>query len=527
MKKAAGIFLCIIMLIGVLSSGICTFANEGEAQENAEFVFENTDAFSVMLKKYNGNAENVIVPDSYEGRSVTEIGEYCFNGKKTVKSVKLPETVKVINERAFIGCKSLETVNLEKVEIIRRNAFSGVIKLNNIKLEKIKEIELDAFENCKSLDSLTMNTPEKIEKRAFFGSALYTNAVTQNKKALYIGKCLINAFTDRTKGKFKVKKGTKLIADYAFGKVKNKNRETVKSVYVPDSVEYIGTRSFNSNAIKKIRLSQNLKSLSYVSFTDEYYRDNRVLYKGCYYLGNCLMQGRKNKLKFKIRKGTSLIANGAFAKCIMTELVIPEGVRFIDKNAISGCQRLKTVSIPASILLIESGNLANNGKLFTKSCKKLKSIKVNTKNKVYSSSGGVLYNKDKTELIVYPNNKAGESFTLPESVKTVKAFAFAFANNLKGIVLNNGLETVENEAFANCKLTTVTIPESVKFIGKCAFGFNYYTNEDISGYFLIGSFVVCGRKGSAAEMYCYDTAVVTDYDDGSITVSNPITFKEV
>lgn len=70
---------------------------------------------------------------------------------------------------------------------------------------------------------------------------------------------------------------------------------------------------------------------------------------------------------------------------------------------------------------------------------------VDENNPNYSSVDGVLYNKDKTKLISVPIGIA--HITLPDTVKEIGRFAFAFCYNLKEVVLPETVTTVDSEAF--------------------------------------------------------------------------------
>ncbi len=81
----------------------------------------------------------------------------------------------------------------------------------------------------------------------------------------------------------------------------------------------------------------------------------------------------------------------------------------------------------------------------------IKSITVDENNPAFSSEDGVLFNKAKTELLCYPQNKADTTYSVPENVKTIA-----------------------NHAFGGSKLTSITIPASVTSIDTSAF---YYCDE--------------------------------------------------
>lgn len=125
----------------------------------------------------------------------------------------------------------------------------------------------------------------------------------------------------------------------------------------------------------------------------------------------------------------------------------------------------------------------------------LMSITVSEDNSAYSTQDGVLYNKDKTQIIKYPAKKEGDSFTLPSTVTKVSDYTFGKCSNLKSIlnfnqitdtnsayfcfsgcgvteiVLSDSLTSIGMYTFASSKLTKITIPDSVLSIRGDAFSF--------------------------------------------------------
>ena len=91
-------------------------------------------------------------------------------------------------------------------------------------------------------------------------------------------------------------------------------------------------------------------------------------------------------------------------------------------------------------------------------------------NKTYSSDEyGVLFNKDKTELMRCPRAFSG-SYAIPEGVMTIGYEAFIYCKGLTGITIANSVATIEYEAFSNCDgLTSVEIPGNVLSLGNSAF----------------------------------------------------------
>jgi hypothetical protein len=102
-------------------------------------------------------------------------------------------------------------------------------------------------------------------------------------------------------------------------------------------------------------------------------------------------------------------------------------------------------------------------------CTRLTTITVDTLNSTYSSVDGMLFNKDKTTLIVCPAGKTG-SYTIPNSIMSIGSSAFFYCYRLTNITILNSVTFIGNDAFNECtSLTNVMIPESVVSIGRGAF----------------------------------------------------------
>lgn len=103
--------------------------------------------------------------------SVTQIGDYAFNGCTDFSSLKLPSGVHWIGSYAFAGCKSLTSVTLPSGVIwIKSYTFYGCESLRSINLHSdLEYIGEKAFEGCKGLTSIYafMEKPCEIEETTF------------------------------------------------------------------------------------------------------------------------------------------------------------------------------------------------------------------------------------------------------------------------------------------------------------------------------------------------------------------------
>jgi hypothetical protein len=146
----------------------------------------------------------------------------------------------------------------------------------------------------------------------------------------------------------------------------------------------------------------------------------------------------------------------------ITSVTIPRGVTYIGVGAFADCTSLTSVTIPASVASIRDGAFNN--------CSSLTSITVDSQNHEYSSTEGVLFNKNRTVLIEYPSGKQERNYTIPSSVTSIGDWAFANSPSLTSLVIPSSVTSIGDGAFANCtSLTSVTIPSSVISIGWAAF----------------------------------------------------------
>ena len=122
---------------------------------------------------------------------------------------------------------------------------------------------------------------------------------------------------------------------------------------------------------------------------------------------------------------------------------------------------LTSVTIPSSVTNIGTYAFTDSTSLTT--------ITVNPDNPVYSSVGGVLFNKNRTKLIICPGGKAG-NYTLPNTVATIGDWAFYYCTNLASVTIPNNVNRIGYSAFFGCSgLTNAVIGNGVTRIGDYAF----------------------------------------------------------
>ena len=138
----------------------------------------------------------------------------------------------------------------------------------------------------------------------------------------------------------------------------------------------------------------------------------------------------------------------------LKEINILNGVKSIGDRTFSECGKLETVNISGSVKKISVYSF-----IF---CNAIKNITVDSDNEYYSSEDGVLFNKDKTELIKYPAGNDRISYSVPEGVTSIMFKAFAGSQLLENVTLPDSLEDIADYAFSECsKIESVIIPKNV------------------------------------------------------------------
>ena len=174
-----------------------------------------------------------------------------------------------------------------------------------------------------------------------------------------------------------------------------------------------------------------------------------------------------------------------FSDCNLHTLILPNSITKIDSNAIVSCTSLTSVVIPNGVKIIDGGfsycssltsiTIPNSVSVITPhafyGCTQLSNIFVSSDNNVFFSDiDGVLTNKDKTEIIIYPEGKSQQQYTIPNSVTLIGATAFRGNTSLSSVTIPSSVTVIDRYAFSDCtELKSIIIPNSVTLIGAGVF----------------------------------------------------------
>jgi hypothetical protein len=258
------------------------------------------------------------------------------------------------------------------------------------------------------------------------------------------------------------------------------------SIKIPDSVTNIGEKAFDGcSSLTSINIPKNVSKLT-CWFGAFKFSKNIVLPNHVTEIEEGLCKEFSLLESIEVPDGVEVIGNNAFEGCtVLSDINMPKNLKKIGYDSFKDCKFITSITLPKNVT--EIGDSAFYG------CLSLQSINVDEENEMFSSINGVLFNKEQTELIKFPENSPITEYTIPESVAKIADDAFdnctsiisitiptgvtvigespfTGCKSLQSIVLPNCIEAITANYFSGCNtLAAITIPESVKRIEDFAF----------------------------------------------------------
>ena len=415
-----------LMLIAMLLVSVNVFAYDFEVGGIYYNILTESEGNQVEVTFGNEEAnsyavEEIAIPEKveYEGveYAVTAIGQ-AFQGCDKILSVELPNTITTIDAMAFYNCSNLATINIPaSVQVVGKMVFAGCSKLKEVHISDLSAwCQIKVDGYSKANDGLLGNG-----SNIFLNGEMITNLAIPNDIEV-VNSCA-----------FACSPG-------------------IVSVAIGDNVAFIGSYAFaNCSNLKEITVSGDLESLGVAVFYGSEWFE--LQNDGPVYVGNILCDYKgevPTDCDLQIKDGTKSVAPQVFFNnSDLRSIYIPASVEDIGQQAFSACINLEEINVDPA-----------NGK--------------------YCSIDGVLFDKLSKQLIIYPAQKHGENYQVPEWVTDIYLQAFGYVRDLRSVSMGDNVVSIGMQAFWQCmELSSIRLSENLQKIGDGAFGGCYYL-ESIS-----------------------------------------------
>ena len=367
--------------------------------------------------------------DSEKTLTVSGTGYMRFEGMSTVgpwgysvKKAIIGEGVLNIDNCAFWECVDLESVQLPStLKSIGDKAFQYCTSLKEITIPASVEEMDHPFISCESLQGfhVAADNPNYCDVNGVLMSK------DQTKLYFYpLG---------RPDTSYTVPSTVQSIEYCSFS-----DSQMLKTVTIPGTVKKIDINAFMySKQLQQVSLSTGLERIGTFAFAF------------CPELKTMTIPGSV-EFDYEDWHDQNYCGGSMFYECESLESVVfQEGVTSIP-NAFYGAEKLKTVSIPSTVESMSTG---------FSSCVKLEAISVANGNANFCSVNGILFNKDRSELLVYPGGKAADSYRIPDTVTCIGGNAFSGCTRLKTISIPASVSGVGRWAFGGISLKEILVDE--------------------------------------------------------------------
>lgn len=415
----------------------------GEGQYE-EFKYRLLNDGTIEIIDYSGSDSELIIPSEMDGYQVTAIGNNAFDGCAGLISVVIPESVTSIGTSAFNGCSSLETVKLPAgTTKIGDYAFNGCTSLTGVNIPNgVTTIGGRAFQNCSSLKGIEF--PDSV---TFIGMYAFNGctSITEITLPPAIQTVQQQAFAGTQITTISVPNTATVLHSRAWS-------------YAADRSAFYGAEKLTEVVFEDGRTEIPAKALCGCSQVFSVVIPETILYINDYSFSNC-----SKLVSIKLPSEVTSIGSYAFEGCSsLTSIKLPGKMTRIGEYAFYNCASLMNIAIPNGVTSI-------GGAVF-EGCTSLLSILVDSANEKYTDIDGVLYNKERTEIIRYPAGKKANSYRIPDNVTSIDQGAFEGCAFLASIQLPESVINIKDRAFKQCiSLANITIPCNTTSIGKYAF----------------------------------------------------------
>lgn len=281
----------------------------------------------------------ISIPDIANGRRVTRIADGAFAGCGELTDINVPDGITSVGVNAFSGTALLDSqdgdvkyagrvavwCDPEAEDVTVRQGTLGLADrlfylaedLQTVSLpHTLTELGTATFHGCKKLAQV--NIPEGVERipDGVFAECAALSSVT-------------------------LPSSLKSVGAYAF------YNSGLESVSLPDGVELIGKGAFQKSALGSVSMSYGYVDIGGLAFAETPFYSEQGELK---YAGSVVIGCDKSVTSAEIKNGTMAVADMAFSGCVKLQSVyVPASVQTIGEDAFFACENLVSVNLPEGV----------------------------------------------------------------------------------------------------------------------------------------------------------------------------------
>ena len=281
---------------------------------------------------------------------IETIGQYAFYGQTGITGVILSPSVRKIDNNAFYNCGNLKKVALnDGLVTIGRQAFQNCRSLVELQLpSSVRVVDYQAFTYCSGMTKVMLNDGlEEMGPLAFYGCSMIPE-ITIPGTVKSLGNSMFYNCTSLTKAI--ISEGVTELPELCFAYC-----ASLTSLNYPASLRRIGNSSVYQTSVTKADLKEGVESVGDAAFELADLTGDVVLPNSVKVIEGFSYSWNPKMTSFTCGTGLTDLMDHALHMSESLETVkLNEGLRTIGANGISVNQKLKELTIPSTVISIDS-----------------------------------------------------------------------------------------------------------------------------------------------------------------------------
>ena len=330
----------------VYVGGLYYILSDTDATVTSIYGDEFTTYATNNVAQYCSGTINIPETIIYEGKTytVSSIGNHAFSSQEDLQGLIVPNTVTTIGDNAASKSQKLKLVNVadnSKLVNIGNEAFKGCTSLARFTFEgsapNMQSIDQSAFYGCSSLSRFVMpNSTHTIGNSAFRYCSSLTNITLSSSLNI------INEYAFGECGFSKITLPESLANIQAGAFINNSH---LQEITLPAILQGLGSAAFeNCPALQSVKFLSTIETMTI----------GKNAFNLCPALSKVYITSMKSFAQTNFNNAKANPANTSHRICNIdgqeiTDVILPEGTKYVNSNAFNGCTYIKSIVMPATM----------------------------------------------------------------------------------------------------------------------------------------------------------------------------------